>query len=335
VIPAPADLSAFHDLPFPVAEASRLRRARVLPVEAMGRRLLVLWNGGRPRVYDDSCPHLGMPLSLGKLEGGERLRCRYHGWAFSTDDGHVVEQPTLRKPQPCSLRRWGAMRAGDLVFAWLGDPGEEAAAAARARLPEHVLEGASHFQVVFDCPFWLALFSSVDYAHFPYHTGYKPLYFLYNRLRGNDHRPGSSFPSKLVAEDARRASIRIEDADRSIHVYATATEMDDRGINFFQTFVTPISPLRTLYWESYVPRSPNPALRILARTSFRLVTTRLLSGEDRAWTAAAGPNLARGENIHLSENDVPLGVHLRKFVVPRLKGPAAATGAPSEPAAPA
>jgi phenylpropionate dioxygenase-like ring-hydroxylating dioxygenase large terminal subunit len=313
---APAlDLDAFDDLPFPVATVAELRRQGMVRAELLGKQLLLTWNDGKPRAWADSCPHLGLPMSMGVLKK-DRVACRYHGWAFSVDDGRVVEQPTLRKEQPCSLKRYGALIAGDLVFAWLGDP--DAEEAARATLPERVLTGISLFRVVFDCPFYLALFSSVDYAHFPFHTGYKPLYNIYRRFRSNEHDPGTAFPSRVIGEDDNRVTVRIEDADRTIHMYACASEMDDRGVNFFQTFVTPLDEMRTLYWECYRPRG-NKITNALARATFRTVTTRLIGGEDKVWTGLSAPNFVAGDNIHLSENDVPLGAHLRKFVLPRLQ----------------
>ena len=315
--PLDLDLSRFPDLPFPVATVDELRRAGMLRVRAMDRQLLALWNRGSPRLVADACPHLGLPLSLGSIEG-DLVRCRYHGWAFSTDDGAVRDQPTLRKRQPCALRRFGALVAGDLVFGWMGDQSDEVAV--RARLPEEVLTDFSLFRVTFRSPFPLALFSSVDYAHFPFHTGYQPAYALYGRLRGNEHKPGSAFPSRVVSEDDRRITLRIDAADREIRMYATASEMDDGSVNFFQTYVTPVSAMETLYWECYRPRSGNPLVRAAARAAFRLVTTRLLRHEDRRWTGASAPNFVSGDNIHLSENDLPLGAHLRKWVLPRSHG---------------
>jgi len=317
VIPRDLDLAAFSDLPFPVATRAELKKAGMLSVPAMGRKLAVFWNDGDPRVFDDSCAHLGLPLTLGKLSDGG-IRCRYHGWRYALDKGDVVEQPTLRKPQPCRLKRFGALLAGDLVFAWLGDPDD--VEGARSKLPEEVLDGISLYRITFDCPFYMALFSSVDYAHFQYHTLYGPFYGLYRMFRDNEHQPGTSFPSKVVAEDERRVTVRIEEANRDIHMYATAAEMDDGGVNFFQTFVTPLSPMKTLYWECYKPRSRNALVNLAARASFRMITTRLLESEDRIWTGSSAPNFVNGENIHLSENDVPLGAHLRKFVLPRLNG---------------
>jgi len=313
--PLEIDLSRFGDLPFPVATVKELRAKGRVAVRAMDRSLLVVWNDGEPRLFVDACAHLGLPLSLGTMENGA-VRCRYHGWAFDTGSGDVTDQPTLHKRQPCSLTRFGALVAGGLVFGWMGPQSEESSV--RARLPAKVLDGFSLFRVTFRCPFPLALFSSVDYAHFPYHTGYRPAYKLYSLLRRNEHQPGSAFPSRVESEDAHSITLRIDDADRSIHMYATASEMDDDSVNFFQTFVTPVSAMETTYWECYRPRSRNPLVNLLARATFRTVTTRLLHGEDRIWTGAAAPNFVTGSNIHLSENDLPLGAHLRKFVLPRM-----------------
>ncbi len=317
------DLAAFGDIPFPVAHVPELRRKGMVRIEAMERQLLVLWNNGRPTVWHDACPHLGLPLSMGRL-AGDQVQCAYHGWGFSTDTGEVVHQPTLRKARPCRLKRYGALVAGDLVFSWTGDP--DATDRARAMLPEEVLSGFSLFRVVFECPFYMALFSSVDYAHFRFHTGYRPFYKLYQRFRTNRHEPGTAFPSKIIDESDRRVTIRIEDAHRNIHMYATCAEMDDDSVNFFQTYVTPISPMKTLYWECYRPRTDSKLVELLARTTFRHVTTRLLNGEDRVWTAGSGPNFVAGENINLCENDVPLGAHINKFVKPRLQAHRDATG---------
>ena len=151
-------MQAFTEVPFPVATRDELRRKGMVKAEAMGTQLCVVWNNGSPRVFADSCPHLGLPLTYGKLDG-QRLRCAYHGWTFDTDSSEVVEQPTLRRPQPCSLKRFGCLVAGGLVFSWIGDP--EATEVARAMLPEEVIDDFSVFRVTFETPFYLALFSSV------------------------------------------------------------------------------------------------------------------------------------------------------------------------------
>lgn len=49
--------------------------------------------------FADRCPHRQAPLSIGKVEpgcpeGGDTLRCAYHGWRFDTE-GRCVELPAL------------------------------------------------------------------------------------------------------------------------------------------------------------------------------------------------------------------------------------------------
>ena len=314
------DLSAFEGVPFPVATVRELRRAGKLAVEAMGRQLLLVWNAGAPRLYDDVCPHLGMPLSAGRL-GSDRVACRYHGWAFHTDDGSLAEQPTLRRPRACALVQHGALVAGGLVFGWIGDP--SGVDAARAQLPAVVHDRFQLHRVEMACPFYLALFNAVDYAHFAEHRYYKPLYALYRRFRRDAHVPGQPFHWRITGEDERSVQLRLEEARRDLRMYATCAEFqDDGGVNHFQTFVTPLGPSRTLYWECYQARSEHPAVRLAAHLAFGTVIRRLLDTEDKDWTSTSAPNFLSGRNIHLSENDAPLGAHLRRFVIPRSVGPA-------------
>jgi phenylpropionate dioxygenase-like ring-hydroxylating dioxygenase large terminal subunit len=42
----------------------------------------------------DSCPHRGMPLSLGQFDG-ESIECCYHGWKFEPTSGQCREIPSL------------------------------------------------------------------------------------------------------------------------------------------------------------------------------------------------------------------------------------------------
>ena len=42
----------------------------------------------------DSCPHRGIPLSVGWFDG-ERVQCRYHGWEFEPCSGRCELIPSL------------------------------------------------------------------------------------------------------------------------------------------------------------------------------------------------------------------------------------------------
>ncbi|MCP4871918.1 MAG: Rieske 2Fe-2S domain-containing protein [Proteobacteria bacterium] len=318
------DLAAFDGVPFPVATRAELRRDRVLAAEGMGHKLVVVWNHGQPRVYEDSCPHLGLPMSMGVLED-DVLRCRYHWWGFDRDTGAVTDQPTLRKQRKCALKRHGCVMVGGLVFAWIGDP--DAVDAARAQLPADISEDFALHRVEFGAPFYLALFNAVDYAHFAEHRYYKPLYSLYRRFRRDAHIPGHPFRWEVTGEDDAAVHIRLESARRDLSMYATCADFrDDGGVNRFQTFVTPLGPSRTQYWECYSARTDSPLTRAAAKLLFHTVIVRLLETEDRDWTTMSAPNFLDGRNIHLSETDLPLGQHLRKFVLPRVRAAARASG---------
>ena len=302
-------------MPFPVATTAELRSAGLLRTRAMGRDLLVAWNGGAPRVFDDACPHMGLPLSMGTEEAGA-VRCRYHGWAFALSDGAVRDQPTLRRPQRCALIRHGALIAGGLVFGWIGDP--DAVDAAREQLPRDIPDHFSLHRVTMEAPFYLALFNAVDYAHFARHSLYAPVYALYRRLRRDGHVPGRPFHWEVTGEDERSVHLRLVEAARNLAMYVTCAEFtDEGGVNRFQTFVTPVGPQRTVYWEVYSARSESLLVRLAAHAAFRAVVVPLLDTEDRDWTSLSAANFLRGDNIHLSETDAPLGAHLRRFVLPR------------------
>jgi hypothetical protein len=286
------DLAAFAGVPFPVTTVAELRRK------------------------------LGLPLTEGSLDKGS-IRCRYHGWAFDQDTGELSDQPTLRRPHKCSLVRHGALIAGGLVFAWLGDAPE---AAVRRLLPDDVATDFQLHRVEMAAPFYLALWNAVDYAHFARHRFYAEVYALYRRLRRDGHVPGQPFHWKAVEQSDERLRFRLVEAARDLTLHPTAAEFtDDGGVNRFQTFVQPLGPRRTVYWEVYSARTDNPLVRLAAHAAFRTVIVHLLDTEDRDWTSVSTPNFLAGDNIHFSETDAPLGALLRRFVVPRLRAAEPAT----------
>ena len=57
--------------------------------------------GDRLLAMADECPHAGLPLSAGQLEG-TRIRCAGHGWEFDLETGlapgETEEEPLARYP---------------------------------------------------------------------------------------------------------------------------------------------------------------------------------------------------------------------------------------------
>src|SRR5277367_2380556 len=69
---------------------SRLTKAMLLDIPlVLGRR-----KDGRVFAMRDSCPHRGIPLSVGWFDG-EHVTCRYHGWEFEPCSGQCAAIPSL------------------------------------------------------------------------------------------------------------------------------------------------------------------------------------------------------------------------------------------------
>jgi len=52
----------------------------------------------------DSCPHRGMPLSFGRIEGAG-VECSYHGWKFDTHSGQCTIIPSLTSDSTLKCER--------------------------------------------------------------------------------------------------------------------------------------------------------------------------------------------------------------------------------------
>lgn len=63
---------------------------------------------GRAFAMRDSCPHRGMPLSLGHFDGAE-LECHYHGWRFDAQSGQCRLIPSLAADSKLNVEK---IRAG-------------------------------------------------------------------------------------------------------------------------------------------------------------------------------------------------------------------------------
>lgn len=95
-----------------VCKLSELEAGALMPVE-VGRARAVLWRSadGVVKAFPRRCPHQGADLSFGCVSGlteAERaneltvdpdspvLRCPWHGFGYSLDDGREVAGETLR-----------------------------------------------------------------------------------------------------------------------------------------------------------------------------------------------------------------------------------------------
>ena len=74
-----------------------------------GREVLLCNLEGTVFAYDDSCPHLGNPLSKGRLEE-QVLTCAAHEWSFDVRTGGGIN------PAGVCLRRYPVRLEGDRIL---------------------------------------------------------------------------------------------------------------------------------------------------------------------------------------------------------------------------
>jgi 3-phenylpropionate/trans-cinnamate dioxygenase ferredoxin subunit len=59
-------------------------------VEAAGQYIVLFNNDGQLRAIENQCPHAGMPLSEGSVQG-DIIVCPFHGYTFNLKTGKNVD----------------------------------------------------------------------------------------------------------------------------------------------------------------------------------------------------------------------------------------------------
>lgn len=79
---------------YPALESAHVPRGKIRKAMLLGVPLAVGRDvEGRAFAMRDACPHRGMPLTCGRVEG-ELLECSYHGWRFDVHSGQCREIPS-------------------------------------------------------------------------------------------------------------------------------------------------------------------------------------------------------------------------------------------------
>lgn len=79
--------------------------------------------GGEVAALEDRCPHVGAPLSLGRLKG-LGVQCGYHGMVFD-HLGQCTEIPGQAKiPAKACVRSFPVATRFEHVWIWMGDPAQ-------------------------------------------------------------------------------------------------------------------------------------------------------------------------------------------------------------------
>jgi 5,5'-dehydrodivanillate O-demethylase oxygenase subunit len=148
----------------PVYHSADILPGQAKPLRIMGEGFTVYrGSSGTPHLVARVCPHRGLQLSAGFVEG-DAIRCFYHGWKFESS-GQCVEQPAeeSRFAAKICIKSYPVREYIGLIFAYLGegDPPEF------PRYPEFenfegLLEVDSYLR---ECNFFQNLENALDQSH--------------------------------------------------------------------------------------------------------------------------------------------------------------------------
>ncbi|HXY23470.1 MAG TPA: aromatic ring-hydroxylating dioxygenase subunit alpha [Candidatus Acidoferrum sp.] len=93
------------DFWYPAARSTEIRGGKLTKALLL-EVPLVLGRTAEGRVFAmrDACPHRGIPLSYGRLDGSA-VECSYHGWRFDACSGQCVEIPSLTSQDKLKVER--------------------------------------------------------------------------------------------------------------------------------------------------------------------------------------------------------------------------------------
>ena len=74
-----------------VANINTLREQEIMQVEVMYRSVLLIYSDGKIYAIEDKCPHQGISLATGKVDG-DVIRCKDHGLPISLKTGAVTSE---------------------------------------------------------------------------------------------------------------------------------------------------------------------------------------------------------------------------------------------------
>lgn len=109
---------------YPLDWSEQLKPRQVKPAVVWEKRLAMYRDeSGRVHILEDRCPHRGVELHRGKVQG-ESLACAYHGWTFNGTDGACTGIPYLAADQklPCaSVQSYPVREKYGLIWVFPGD----------------------------------------------------------------------------------------------------------------------------------------------------------------------------------------------------------------------
>jgi phenylpropionate dioxygenase-like ring-hydroxylating dioxygenase large terminal subunit len=94
-----------HDCWYVALPGRQLKPGEMIHKKILGKPVLVgRRKDGEVCAMRDICPHRGIPLQYGWMDG-DNVCCRYHGWKFSTHNGSCKEIPSLTEHDDLDISR--------------------------------------------------------------------------------------------------------------------------------------------------------------------------------------------------------------------------------------
>jgi phenylpropionate dioxygenase-like ring-hydroxylating dioxygenase large terminal subunit len=106
---AEADAGFLWDFWYPAVRSANIAGQKLVTAMLLEVPLVLgRTSEGKAFAMRDSCPHRGIPLSYGRLDGTV-VECCYHGWRFDAYSARCVEIPSLTSQDKLKVER---------IFAW-------------------------------------------------------------------------------------------------------------------------------------------------------------------------------------------------------------------------
>src|SRR5437879_7422070 len=100
-----SDAGFLWDFWYPAVRSAEIRGQKLVTAMLLEVPLVLgRTSDGKAFAMRDSCPHRGIPLSYGRLDG-EIVECCYHGWRFDACSGRCVEIPSLTSQDKLKVER--------------------------------------------------------------------------------------------------------------------------------------------------------------------------------------------------------------------------------------
>jgi vanillate O-demethylase monooxygenase subunit len=130
---------------------------------------------GTVTALEDRCPHRFAPLSMGKILGGDRVQCPYHGLEFD-GTGACVHNPHGSKtiPSRARVKSYPAVETHKAIWIWMGDKPADAATVPDFAVLDNVpeLHTTKRDSLVIRANYQLIIDNLLDLSHTSYlHEG--------------------------------------------------------------------------------------------------------------------------------------------------------------------